>query len=419
MMAAVHTTSTASRRINILVVLLLFIVFCNLHKVTFASHRQKAFMARQAIEDPTGAMLDFYQSLRQAEAGSAIVRILHYGDSHVAAEMLTNPLRTKLQQRFGDAGTGYVLAGKPWKWYGRGGVQSTASDGWRVEGLGRSALTSTGQFGLAGVSLTTASAGQWLSIRATCKRFDLYLLKQPLGGTIEVLLDGKKFYEVVSLASKQTKPFYLTVECEISGNHTLAIRTTNSGVVKVFGVAVEENDAGIVYDALGINGARANRPLLWDWHILSDNLARRAPALLIIAYGSNEVGDDDLDLEEYGEKFSRLLKNFHSAVPEASLLVIAPPDRATLVQGSWRTHPQMSALIATQRRVALASGAAFWNLFQAMGGAGSIERWHKRSMAQADRVHLTSAGYQMIARMLYAEFLNGYQASTARKGGRR
>lgn len=418
MIAAVQTTTKASRRNHGVVVLLLFFMLCETNYCAFAGNRQNAPVTRQAIEDPDGAMLNFYQSLQKADEGLETVRIIHYGDSHVAADILTAALRRKLQQRFGYGGTGFVLAGKPWTWYGRSGVQSFASDGWRVEGLGQSALTPAGQFGLGGVSLATEKANQWLSMQSACGRFDIYLMKQPSGGAVDVLLDGKEIYQKVSLAAKETQAIYLTVEAKTAGNHLLEIRTTTNGAVKIFGVAIEQNQAGIVYDVLGINGARVYRPLLWDWQILADNLTRRAPALIIIAYGSNEIGDKDLNLDEYSEKFADFLGKLQMAVPQASLLVIAPPERAAMVQGIWKPLPQMSGLVATQRKVALKSGAAFWNLFQAMGGTGSIERWHKQSLAQADRVHLTKAGYQVVADMLYTELMSGYQTTLHRKSER-
>jgi lysophospholipase L1-like esterase len=411
MIGAAKTITKVSRCTNGFVVIILLSVFCEASLPAFALNRQSLdeSIKRQAIEDPDGVMHNFYQTLRRADEGLGVARILHYGDSHVAADILTGALRGKLQRRFGDAGTGFVLAGKPWHWYTRNGVNSKASEGWRVEGLGRSALTADGEFGLAGLSLTTARANQWLHLQAVCSRFDVYLMKQATGGAIDVVLDGQ-IYERISLQSKTAEPFYVKVEAEEVGTHTLEIRTVTPGAVKVFGIAIETDNAGVVYDGLGINGARAYQLLDWDWRILASNLERRAPNLIIIAYGSNDVGDADLDLIVYGEKFSHLLNKLHEAAPDAALLVIAPPDRASLLNGKWQTMARMPGLVATQRKAALHSGAAFWNLFQAMGGAGAIERWHKNSLAQKDRVHLTTAGYKLAAELLYAELLRGYLA---------
>ncbi len=166
----------------------------------------------------------------------------------------------------------------------------------------------------------------------------------------------------------------------------------------------------VAYEAKGVNGARATKPLGWNWEAIAEKFTEQPPALLVIAYGTNEAGDADLDLAEYQNNFAQLLRHFKDAAPEASLLVIAPPDRAVLRQGKWRTIPILPALIAAQRAAALAEGAAFWNQFAAMGGTDAVNHWANSTpkLAQKDRVHLTLAGYERIADSLYAELMNGY-----------
>ena len=168
--------------------------------------------------------------------------------------------------------------------------------------------------------------------------------------------------------------------------------------------------SGVIYDALGINGARASRPLTWDWKVLAGSLKLRDPDLIVIAYGSNEVSDVDLDLEEYKVSFTTLLKQFHEAAPRASILVIGPPDRAVRMANKWKTFARMPALVEAQRQAAFEAGAAFYDLFNAMGGANSIDLWttQRQSLAQPDRVHLTSAGYKLVAGWLYTELVNGF-----------
>ena len=165
---------------------------------------------------------------------------------------------------------------------------------------------------------------------------------------------------------------------------------------------------GVIYDALGKNGARATDLLSWNWRTMADSLERQKPKLIVIAYGSNEVGDADLDIAEYTASFRELLSRFRKAAPRASILVISPPDRATRVGARWQSIPRMRSLVQAQRQAALGEGAAFWNLFQAMGGSGSIERWTTAQLAQPDRVHLTRSGYRLVAQMLYEELMRGY-----------
>ncbi|HLF85090.1 MAG TPA: GDSL-type esterase/lipase family protein, partial [Blastocatellia bacterium] len=140
------------------------------------------------------------------------------------------------------------------------------------------------------------------------------------------------------------------------------------------------------------------------------SLERRDPDLIVVAYGSNEVSDADLDLEEYKVSFTTLLSRFHEAAPRASILVIGPPDRAVRIGHRWKTIRRMPALVEAQRQAAFEAGAAFYDLFKAMGGPGSIERWatQPQPLAQPDRVHLASRGYKLGADWLYSKLMSGY-----------
>ncbi len=62
------------------------------------------------IIENTGALSAFFEQLRRLEGDSIRqVRIVHIGDSHIQADLLTGPLRGMLQHRFGAAGRGLVF----------------------------------------------------------------------------------------------------------------------------------------------------------------------------------------------------------------------------------------------------------------------------------------------------------------------
>ncbi|HTF37412.1 MAG TPA: GDSL-type esterase/lipase family protein, partial [Blastocatellia bacterium] len=224
------------------------------------------------------------------------------------------------------------------------------------------------------------------------------------------LLDGVEKRRNFSLDSRTNESACIEVAAAFRSVHTIEIRTTSPGRARIFGIAIEFHSAGVIYDALGINGARASRPLRWDWKVLAGGLERRDPDLIVIAYGSNEVSDTDLDLEDYRASFTTLLNKFHDAAPRASILVLGPPDRAVRIGHRWKTIGRMRALVDAQRQAAFEAGAAFYDLFNAMGAAGSIERWatQPERLAQPDRVHLTSAGYRLVADWLYSGLMSGY-----------
>src|SRR5262249_3288240 len=319
------------------------LLFSYIHRPALAPATDYPSSLELTIEDPSGqAMARFYSALtatlRKPKGGSQVpmTRVVHYGDSHIAADIVTGSLRRHFADDFGSAGPGYIVPGV--SWYRRLGVQSGSSAGWHVDGATQPDLSTDTRLGIAGIALSTRMPGQRLWISAETTSFDLYLLKQPEGGKIQVLLDGAS-YGFVPLNSARTSPFYFKVAANSAARHTLEIRTVATGPVRVLGIAVELDEPGVVYDALGINGARATRPLSWDQDILASNLGHRHPDLIVISYGTNEAGDQDLDFDSYQSRYAEMLARFRKAAPGASILVVAPPDRARRIGKKWVSIP--------------------------------------------------------------------------------
>jgi hypothetical protein len=173
-------------------------------------------------------MRAFYESLARTEAAErpGITRIIHYGDSHVAADLLTGELRRKFQMGFGDAGPGFISGSRPWP----RGVTGTASEGWETRGV-RISGEPDRRSGLGGVSVESHRSDEWIRVEASCRHFELYLLSQPGGGAIEVTLDGRMYRRPVSLASERAAPAYIEVIARDEGSHAVEIRTIRAGAV--------------------------------------------------------------------------------------------------------------------------------------------------------------------------------------------
>src|SRR5262245_47365646 len=103
------------------------------------------------LNNSTRALDHFFEALRSVEArrAGAVVRIAHYGASPTTADLITGDARKLLQNRFGDAGHGFCLLGKPWAWYGHSGVDLSGS-GWAVDPASMSKIKD-GFYGLGGV----------------------------------------------------------------------------------------------------------------------------------------------------------------------------------------------------------------------------------------------------------------------------
>jgi lysophospholipase L1-like esterase len=162
----------------------------------------------------------------------------------------------------------------------------------------------------------------------------------------------------------------------------------------------------VIYDVLGINGARAVRLLSWNESSFATSVERRNPDLIILAYGTNEVTDNNWSVESYQRMFVSILRRFRRAAPHASILIFGPPDRAVRAVGGWQSASRMTALLEAQRRASIEMGAGFWSSYAAMGGAGSMNAWVARGLGQRDHVHLTAPGYIKLGDMFYDDLLS-------------
>ncbi|MEW6731234.1 MAG: GDSL-type esterase/lipase family protein [Acidobacteriota bacterium] len=364
-----------------------------------------------ALEDPSGrGLTSFYEALRQIETGERLtpIHILHYGDSHTAADLLTGTLRRLLQERFGDGGAGFLFAGRPWKTYWHTRARFGNSSGWLSEGIGTQ-QQQNGFYGLGGVSMVSRNAGETIWVETIWSNFDIYLWKEPAGGQLSVYVDGI-LNTTTSLQANEPQVDYLTLTA-VEGLHRVELRTLDNGCARIFGFIAERAN-GLSYDTLGINGARVTRLLSWNEKLLTEHLARRRPDLIIVAYGTNEMSDLDWHPITYAAQFSAAVNRLQRAVPSAAILILGPPERAIRQGRKWQVLDNQLSIIEVQRRVAQAHSWAFWNSYRAMGGKGSIHRWSLTSppLAQPDHVHLTRAGYDRIAQLIYQDLIRGYRA---------
>jgi lysophospholipase L1-like esterase len=368
-----------------------------------------------ALERPK-ALSRVFSAWSRLEEGRADddVRIVQFGDSHTAADLQTGTVRRLLQGRFGDGGRGLVAIGRPWKGWRQQGVRVGMSGTWTPERgkVDRGKLSGDGLYGLLGVGLSSRSKGAraWLEAAGT-SRAELAFLAQPKGGAFDVLVDGTQVVRVSSKSSSAASA-YVSVDMSESSAHQLEIRPAGDGDVRVFGAALDRAEHGVIFDALGINGARIQTVLSWDEAHVAEQLQHRAPHLVILAYGTNESTDSEAVLRRYEERLVLTVDRMARAVPGAACLLLGPPDRAVRSSEGWVTPPTIQEILATQRRVAQAAGCAFYDQTAAMGGEGAMAAWAAESppRAQRDRVHLTREGYEQLGSAFASDLLRAYEA---------
>jgi len=355
--------------------------------------------SKMGFEQPE-AFTPFFQRLAQPQATP--IHIIHFGDSHTAADEWTGALRYFFQQKFGGGGSGYSLAGHPFAGYRRFGTHHGATPGWTATGLRTG--DGDGYFGLGGVAIETRRAGQSVFIETECSAAEVYYLQQPGGGDLELLDNG----QVVKQFSTDGEISATFISVPLApGDHTLKLVTLNNRPVRLLGWATDR-DSGVTYESLGINGAEASLIFRWNETMLASYLKQRDPALIVLAYGSNESSDPRWNDESYQAMFSALLKRLHAAAPSASILVLGPTDRMVRTRRGVVLVEGIDRIITAQRLACAENGAIYWSAKMRMGGSESIRDWFYAGLGQPDYVHFTAPGYDRLGEVLFGDMMRVY-----------
>ncbi|HWL89638.1 MAG TPA: GDSL-type esterase/lipase family protein, partial [Polyangiaceae bacterium] len=372
---------------------------------------------RPALERPE-ALRHLFESLARLEDGTSRddVLIAQWGDSHTAADLGTSAVRRALQARFGDGGRGFVALGKPWATYLQDGVRGGMTRDFAGErgkfsklASGERQFVGDGCYGLAGFAIQTMrNRGRvWSDISAPASRIDVAYLEQPGGGAFDVFIDNVKKGRI-STRAKATRSAFHGFDVG-DGPHRVEARVVVGGAVRIFGLELDRAKVGIVFDALGINGARATTVLQWHEPHMAEQIHHRPPDLIVLAYGTNESGDDT-PLPVYQRQVTDVLGRMQRAASGASCLLLGPPDRGMETPQGWVSSPHLNEIVEVQREVAKTAGCAFYSQFDAMGGEGSIVAWvaEPQPRARRDYVHLTREGYTQLGQAMATDLLHAF-----------
>ena len=350
--------------------------------------------------------------------------ILQIGDSHTAGDFFSGEVRRRLQAIYGDGGPGYIVAGLPRDVLNES-VSITTSKGWSYEAIQHS--HEVGSFWLSGFNAATKKAGETLTFEAPHPvRYDVIdfeVVRMPGGGTIDVELDGRHegTYE---LSADHTDPVVIRLlpkKGPTERVRRITITTKNDGEVHISSVGIYNTHAGITYSAVGFPGATVDLVNKFDKTLLTNDLKRINPQIVVLAFGTNEGGKQKLDLAAYARDYEKVIGKIREALPSVHIVMIGPPDgselppsckeaergKATCRVGkddrpeecAWRRLPNLDAVRNTQREIAQRHGFAFWSWASIMPAECGPHRWVNASPAlmTKDHVHFTKLGYKKSA----------------------
>jgi lysophospholipase L1-like esterase len=357
-------------------------------------------MEKEWILHNPEALVTFFEQIYRAKDGGA-VHVMQFGDSHTASDDWVNSMREPAQERFGNGGPGFIFAGSPYRGYRRYDARGSNSKDWQTIGT---ALSPVDLRNGLGVSIQTNRAGEEAVLTAAGEKTELYYLRTATGGAAAVELDGAAAERAVEAGEEGLGVWTRKTSPE---PHRYVVRTRIQAPVRLLGWAVD-NPSGITWETLGINGAQADIINGWNDPLFQALMERRAPALIILAYGTNEALSRKFDPAEYRAAFRNAVKKMRRAVPTASILIVGPPDCFVRRSNGLAPFPNMNDVIKIQQQVAAEERCAFWDWRARMGGPGSKKQWVASGFAQGDYVHFTAPGYHMIGKALFADIFRLY-----------
>lgn len=366
--------------------------------------------AEVPLTDPTGkGMTWFYERLARVLRGRAKdhVRIGIYGDSNMTMDFIAGPIRRDLQTKYGDAGHGFMALARPWAHYRHmdiGLELNTAFESYAVT----TKPTHDGAYGYGGIVSESPLPGSKVRVTTapdkspvgkTASRFDVFYLKGTKRGSFDIVIDGEKIVGLDSEASSRGVGIYRAEVPDGPHKFDVVIQSSNLKYVRMLGSATERTTPGIVVDNLGV-GAMSTRCIpMEDPTVSTPMLDYRRYDLVILMTGTADV----LSMDTHKKVVREVIELHRKSRPNVSFLLVAPPDR-----GVSASTQKLLKLGKERAEMAEEEGVGFWDLLAAEGGATSMMKFMRKSMALPDQIHFTESGGAWVGRRLEQALLAGF-----------
>ncbi|WP_081979804.1 SGNH/GDSL hydrolase family protein [Dickeya chrysanthemi] len=326
------------------------------------------------------------------------IHILQLGDSHTASDFFSGQLRRHFKQQYGDGGVGFIsplaISGNRFD-----NVLFSNANGWDMV---TSRKTTNAGFTLGGNIATPRRDNNdaELVVRDTDPAFLMQALyRNQANGKIQIQ------HQTIVLPCSQSR---WVLSQPVTVQSPVRYSLAPSGGSQLAGWLLSSSHrGGVMLSALGINGARVSMLDKWRDNWLS-TLQMLKPDMVVMAYGTNEAFDQQLDIQRYQQNYSEYVQAIRRVLPEAVILLVGPGSSISNKNGaSCRQHQPvlLKPVIQAQREVAQSYHTLFWSWFDYMGGDCAIERWQQQGIARPDLIHLTQQGYQRSADALWRQFV--------------
>ncbi|MGD0783153.1 MAG: GDSL-type esterase/lipase family protein, partial [Candidatus Aminicenantales bacterium] len=368
----------------------------------------------QPIELTDETALDaFFAALHRGRTEGGTVRIAYYGDSIVEGDLITQDLRASFQKAFGGGGAGFLPIASEVAPFRITVIHDFSLDWKTITLLQRNrpfAVGISGQVFVADCPRredTDPLCAAWVEYKAPARwpglkeirTLRLFYSRAEAPAAVEYAVDDREPASVDLDPGEEIRQTVLKFDPPAK---KVRLTVRGPGAFPVYGASWDGDD-GVQVDNFALRGnsglplAEIPAGVLRAFDGLLDY------RLIVLHFGTNVASPDQRDYSWYRAGMARVVRHFRDAFPKASILLIGTGDRSFKDDAEYVTIPTVPILVETQRKAAEDTGAAFWDLYGAMGGLNSMVGWvnHKPVLAALDYTHLSAAGSRRVAEFLY------------------
>lgn len=343
---------------------------------TIVPETPKPVIPKVVVDSTTDSRIflqSFYASL--AESSERKIRVIHYGDSQIEEDRMSQQIREALQARYGGSGVGLMPL-----------AQTIPS------------RTVKQQLHMNGHLVQPAQGPQRYLVYGPKRdqRADgLYGVMGQVAMMNDSLVPGSEQIMAVCTPQDPNRPYTRwqvfadpTIDYTFSGD---TVRLSGRGAV--YGLS-QESDTGVIVDNIPMRGCLGLVFTKIDSMQLTTFYRDQNVRLIILQFGGNAIPSNRNPgtINAIVKGLRDQVRYLQTCAPQADILFIGPSDMLTQVDGEWQTYPMVPYMDRLLHKMALEENIAYFSLFRWMGGAGSMMRWQEVGLAGTDGVHFTRSG---------------------------
>ncbi len=353
---------------------------------------------------------NFIDQISKNDSTKQQLRIFYYGDSQIENDRITSTLRHRLQQQFGGSGRGLVpitdiynsannfimSISKNWK--------KTSVVGSKSKNLNAGILCESYSIKKNHNSKDSLKSS-FIKIKSinpsNGKGYTMTRLYYQSSGNshIEVIRNEKAVYTQKLVSGTKIQELKLNFGEQ---PNLLELKLSTDTELIVYGLSLE-TPTGIQVDNIALRGKSLPEFTRLDSSKYMEMAKLLKPSFVILHYGVNVVPNVTSNYNFYKDMLSTDIRFLKQKLPGVPILLISTSDMAHRVKGNLSSYANIPDIVKAQKEAALANNCDFWNLYETMGGQGSMIEWVKKipPLGNKDFVHFTPLGASGVGVLLY------------------